>query len=460
VEAKNVMGGMAAASVGRRTMRITKLLFSKFAPFGTGQIVFPYKSNSKLAEVHFLTGENGTGKTRLLNLISASMWPANRYTESELNKKWVRQEGDMACVFFGIEDSSLKFWFTRNNSETFGVDSERANLNMEVIMRNINNYNSNGGTIDVNNPNSKNKMAAMSFRGTAALSTADVPSLTQLSSKDMGICLDFHSSAKASGIVSQTIANIKIRSALEAINQMPDDERRFTKIAIKLENAIRKIAGNSFVFSVSAIGNNARVIVSWRNIYNLEIDYLPDGLKAIINWIVLCISRLIAIYGASEDIFAVPLILLFDEPELHLHPKWQRQLILSAQQLFPNSQMFIATHSPFIISSVNEGWIHVFRCNDNGSTRIDNTIPCSPGDTWIDVVEDVLGVHEWYDPETENLLVKFRYARDLFGSGDATLEKVQTLANQIANRSEALKAMMSREMKQIYSAMERRESTK
>ncbi len=38
-------------------------------------------------------------------------------------------------------------------------------------------------------------------------------------------------------------------------------------------------------------------------------------------------------------------ILIIDEPELHLHSKWQSILLYAIHQIFPNTQLFLATHS-------------------------------------------------------------------------------------------------------------------
>ncbi len=44
-------------------------------------------------------------------------------------------------------------------------------------------------------------------------------------------------------------------------------------------------------------------------------------------------------------------ILIIDEPELHLHPKWQTIILHSLQEIFPESQIFLATHSNEIYQS-------------------------------------------------------------------------------------------------------------
>ncbi len=42
-------------------------------------------------------------------------------------------------------------------------------------------------------------------------------------------------------------------------------------------------------------------------------------------------------------------IVLIDELDLHLHPEWQRKIIRSLKETFPNIQFITTTHSPFLI---------------------------------------------------------------------------------------------------------------
>ncbi len=48
-------------------------------------------------------------------------------------------------------------------------------------------------------------------------------------------------------------------------------------------------------------------------------------------------------------------IILIDEIDLHLHPKWQRKVVRDLQSAFPKMQFIATTHSPFIIQSLEPG---------------------------------------------------------------------------------------------------------
>ena len=45
-------------------------------------------------------------------------------------------------------------------------------------------------------------------------------------------------------------------------------------------------------------------------------------------------------------------IVLIDEIDLHLHPKWQRRVLVKLREIFPNVKFIVTTHSPFVVQSV------------------------------------------------------------------------------------------------------------
>lgn len=45
-------------------------------------------------------------------------------------------------------------------------------------------------------------------------------------------------------------------------------------------------------------------------------------------------------------------IVLIDEIDMHLHPKWQRHVIEDLKRTFPKLQFIVTTHSPFIVQSL------------------------------------------------------------------------------------------------------------
>jgi predicted ATP-binding protein involved in virulence len=55
---------------------------------------------------------------------------------------------------------------------------------------------------------------------------------------------------------------------------------------------------------------------------------------------------------AGEAALLTPGVVLIDEIDLHLHPKWQRRVVSDLLAAFPNIQFIATTHSPFVIQSL------------------------------------------------------------------------------------------------------------
>ncbi|MER9002400.1 MULTISPECIES: AAA family ATPase [unclassified Mesorhizobium] len=65
-------------------------------------------------------------------------------------------------------------------------------------------------------------------------------------------------------------------------------------------------------------------------------------------------------------------IVLIDEVELHLHPKWQRHFIPWLLSTFPKCQFVLTTHSPQVLGSVHASCVRVLASSARG-TKVQRT---------------------------------------------------------------------------------------
>lgn len=98
----------------------------------------------------------------------------------------------------------------------------------------------------------------------------------------------------------------------------------------------------------------------------LTVNQLSDGEKCLMA-LVGDLARRMAIANPS---LSNPLdgdgIILIDEIDLHLHPKWQRMVIPKLVEVFPNCQFIISTHSPHIITHVRPENLFLLKQTDSG----------------------------------------------------------------------------------------------
>lgn len=64
-------------------------------------------------------------------------------------------------------------------------------------------------------------------------------------------------------------------------------------------------------------------------------------------------------------------VVLIDELDMHLHPKWQRRIIDILRNIFPKIQFFCTTHSPFLIQSLHSK-DELLMLNDEGKVDLAN----------------------------------------------------------------------------------------
>jgi predicted ATP-binding protein involved in virulence len=87
----------------------------------------------------------------------------------------------------------------------------------------------------------------------------------------------------------------------------------------------------------------------------LSIGQLSDGERGLL-CIYFEIARRLSVANplSNEPLIDGTGVVLLDEIELHLHPRWQRVLIESLRTTFPRVQFLATTHSPFIVQSLRE----------------------------------------------------------------------------------------------------------
>lgn len=90
------------------------------------------------------------------------------------------------------------------------------------------------------------------------------------------------------------------------------------------------------------------------------------GYRTSMAWMVDFASRMFDLYPESENPLAEPAVVLIDEIDLHLHPKWQRELIDYLTNLFPNTQFIVTTHSPLIVQAAAARDANIVVCRREG----------------------------------------------------------------------------------------------
>ena len=94
----------------------------------------------------------------------------------------------------------------------------------------------------------------------------------------------------------------------------------------------------------------------------LPISYLSAGYQSLL-WMTMDIAHRMALLNPGRsDLGHTHGIVMIDELDMHLHPKWQWNVLTALEETFPNIQFIIATHSSILISSCKNE--HLIRIDD------------------------------------------------------------------------------------------------
>ncbi|SHI54878.1 AAA family ATPase [Pollutimonas bauzanensis] len=133
-------------------------------------------------------------------------------------------------------------------------------------------------------------------------------------------------------------------------NQYVEKDESLEKLFLNFKKILSEILPPSIGFQDISVRIPDVVLVTHSG--EFMIDAASGGLMSLID-----LGWQIFLYSHNKDDFTV----LLDEPENHLHPSMQRSLLSRLSTAFPRAQFIVATHSPFMVSSVKDSIVHALR---------------------------------------------------------------------------------------------------
>lgn len=114
-------------------------------------------------------------------------------------------------------------------------------------------------------------------------------------------------------------------------------------------------------------------LVGFMQARNGEKEWLPfrmlsDGYRNMVSLVADIAYRCIKLnpHLGRNAVIQTPGIVLIDEIDLHLHPKWQKNIVKDLKRAFPLVQFIVTTHSPFIVQSLKTA--ELINLNEEEST--------------------------------------------------------------------------------------------
>lgn len=157
---------------------------------------------------------------------------------------------------------------------------------------------------------------------------------------------------------------------------------------------------------------------------DFSFDAVSGGVAAIIDmaWQIYMAARVFSKF-----------VVVIDEPENHLHPTLQKSLLPSFMRAFPKAQFIIATHNPFMVTSVPDSSVYVLSYNNDNPSRVYSRKLdlINKASSSSEILREVLGLDhtrpEWVERRIDRIVQ--RYAEQEID--DRVLREIKSELNEL-----------------------------
>ena len=346
-----------------------------------------FESEGKVLDLIVLAGINGSGKTRVLESI--------RYWFEMFRSKAVNVE-----LFY--EENEKEVLKSLMNSEGLTEVEKEAQKDIEFTdcLKNIKFYNYDYRHNKTENQNYNSKIISRSFGKLKIF-----PKIIYVPTE-----INFEEIKKAQTNLKKEYSFINIVDSYEIkdipsyiatrISKVANEEEDLTmgqvrkKVFVEI-NGIFEILESDVKLSEISKDENSMPIFTNSSGKKFGINELSSGEKQLF-------LRTLAIKMLEPE----NSIIMIDEPELSLHPRWQQKIIDVYKKIGKNNQIILATHSPYILGSVEKESIILLVKNKNGlvEVRTGENFGNSYGQTMERILEDIMGLETDRNPSVHELL--------------------------------------------------------
>jgi predicted ATPase len=146
--------------------------------------------------------------------------------------------------------------------------------------------------------------------------------------------------------------------------QLPDD--RFDAVALALKDLL--MLDDEDRFDREEDGRVEATVYG----ETVPLDQLSDGFQSVIS---LCGNIMMGLFERWEAVEDAEAIVLIDELEAHLHPTWKIEIVNRLRRTFPRVAFIASTHDPLALKGLEQGEIAVLRRDERRRIAIDTNVP-------------------------------------------------------------------------------------
>ncbi len=184
----------------------------------------------------------------------------------------------------------------------------------------------------------------------------------------------------------------------------PQDSRAKQMKQVGEEAIIKLLPGNVGIAGITSDGL-IKFLVNGQEVPTIS---LSDGFRSVIALAGDLIWRLLQAFPDSDNPTSASGVVLIDELDIHLHPSWQREIAGWLQQVFPNLQFFVATHSPLVAAGAGEDALTLRLILEDENLQI-TEVPYLTLAADVDrtLKSPAFGLSSTYSPSTEKKIQRY-----------------------------------------------------
>jgi len=135
-----------------------------------------------------------------------------------------------------------------------------------------------------------------------------------------------------------------------------------------------------------------------------SLDDLSAGFESVL---IIATDIMSGVIGSVHDLTYAPGVVLLDEIDAHLHPRWKMRIVESLRRTFSSMQFIVTTHEPLCLRGLNENEVMVLKREGNEIVSLDN-LP-SPSGMRVDqlLTSELFGLHSAVDPEIDEIFAAY-----------------------------------------------------
>jgi predicted ATP-binding protein involved in virulence len=333
-----------------------KLEVENVVCFKDKQVLDLSDGNGNFSKWTVILGDNGTGKTTLLKILDRMQCNINHEEDFVSGKPLLNLSNNL----FKTDNALITLFFSSN--EFF----KKRNISKDLYIACHNSYNGecqghegyglgmNIFLLSYGASRRMNKKGILSTRENDKYKwTSLFDETIELINVEEWFLEKFLKSKIAEGAIK-----LKVENQLELVKNL----------LVEILPDVKSIRIKSLESVNSKIVVEVNTTFGWVNIRDLSYGY-----QTITSLIVDIAANMMENYPESENPLSEPAIILIDEIDLHLHPKWQRTLIDKLSFHFPKAQFIVTAHSPLIVQAAEDRNANIVVCRkEEDRVIIDN----------------------------------------------------------------------------------------